>query len=280
MSPAASETVVLSARVAAAFGVPREAHLLAGGFDRNTYRSGHVVLRRLGPDAVAEATWTAELFDRLHRLRSPDFRVPRPLRGAGGSWIVDGWTAETFLEGRAARRSDAPALVAAIQAFHAAIAHEPYPDFRRKPVRPPNPWDRADGWAWGELPVPVDPRLVAPLTRLARVRRPLPPLREQLIHGDLNPDNTLIAPGEPPAIIDMTPYWRPAGFAAAVAAYWLGPYRGDEHVLAHFEGVPHFDQLLVRAALRMLLTFRDLSDVGDVDQYAPAIDIICRRLSA
>jgi hypothetical protein len=128
--------------------------------------------------------------------------------------------------------------------------------------------------------VPVDPRLVAPLTRLARVRRPLPPLREQLIHGDLNPDNTLIAPGEPPAIIDMTPYWRPAGFAAAVAAYWLGPYRGDEHVLAHFEGVPHFDQLLVRAALRMLLTFRDLSDVGDVDQYAPAIDIICRRLSA
>jgi hypothetical protein len=72
----------------------------------------------------------------------------------------------------------------------------------------------------------------------------------------------------------MMPYWRPAGYGAAVAAYWLGPYRGDDAVLEHFAHVPRFPQLLVRAALRMLLTFRDLTDVGDVEQYRPAIDVI------
>ncbi|MDQ3701527.1 MAG: hypothetical protein M3442_11500, partial [Chloroflexota bacterium] len=101
--------------------------------------------------------------------------------------------------------------------------------------------------------------------------------QSQVIPGDLNPDNLLIGPegaGLAPGIIDMTPYWRPAGYAAAVAAYWLGPYRGRADVLRHFAHVPHFPQLLVRAALRMLLTFRDLRDVGNVEQYRPAIDVI------
>jgi hypothetical protein len=30
----------------------------------------------------------------------------------------------------------------------------------------------------------------------------------------------------------------------------------------------------VRTALRMLLTFRSLMDVGNLDQYAPAIEVI------
>jgi hypothetical protein len=51
----------------------------------------------------------------------------------------------------------------------------------------------------------------------------------------------------------MAPYWRPAGFALAVLAYWLGPAVGDSAVLAAFEAVPEFDQLLVRAALRSVL---------------------------
>lgn len=39
----------------------------------------------------------------------------------------------------------------------------------------------------------------------------VPGLRDQVIHGDLNYHNILIAPpgsGLPPAFIDMGPYWR------------------------------------------------------------------------
>ena len=268
-------TILLDPEVADAFGVGRAATLLPDGLDQRTFRSGNVVLRRLGERAEEEARWTAELFSRITQR---GFRVPTPIRAPNGEWLIRGWTAETFLEGRPAKPSDAPQVAAAIDAFHQALAGEPVPAFRTG-IAEPNPWDRADDWAWGELPTPIDPRLIEPLGRLAALRRPLPELPHQLIHGDLNPDNILIAPdgsGLPPGIIDMTPYWRPAGYAAAVAAYWLGPYRGNAAVLEHFAHVPHFAQLLVRAALRMLLTFRDLKDVGDVEQYRPAIGVIER----
>jgi uncharacterized protein (TIGR02569 family) len=271
----AQTTSLLDPQVADAFRVGREATLLPDGLDQRTFRSGGVVLRRLGEGAEEEARWTAELFSRIEQR---GFRVPTPIRARSGEWLVRGWTAETFLEGRPAGPADAPQVAAAVDAFHRALAGEPLPAFRTG-IGDPNPWDRADAWAWGELPTPVDPRLTEPLARLAAVRGPLPALAHQLIHGDLNPDNILVGPegsGLAPGIIDMTPYWRPAGYAAAVAAYWLGPYRGDAAVLEPFAGVPHFPQLLVRAALRMLLTFRDLTDVGDAEQYRPAIDVITR----
>jgi uncharacterized protein (TIGR02569 family) len=269
------QTILLDPDVADAFGVDREATLLPDGLDRRTFRSGNVVLRRVGEGAEAEAEgrWTAELFGRIAQR---GFWVPTPIRAPSGERLVRGWTAEAFLEGRPARPSDAPQVAAAVDAFHRALEGEPLPAFRTS-IADPNPWDRADHWAWGELPTPIDPRLSELLARLAALRRPLPELPHQLIHGDLNPDNILIGPegsGLAPGIIDMTPYRRPAGYAAAVAAYWLGPYRGDAAVLEHFAHVPHFPQLLVRAALRMLLTFRDLKDVGDVEQYVPAIDVI------
>jgi uncharacterized protein (TIGR02569 family) len=273
----AQTTIRLHPEVAGAFGVDREATLLPAGLDQRTFRSGDVVLRRLGEGAEEEARWTAALFSRIEQR---GFRVPTPIRARNGGWLVRGWTAETFLAGRPAGAADAPQVAAGIDAFHRALVGAPLPAFRRG-IADPNPWDRADAWAWGELPAPIDPRLTEPLGRLAALRRPLPGLPHQLIHGDLNPDNILIGPkgsGLAPGIIDMTPYWRPAGYAAAVAAYWLGPYRGDAAVLDSFAPVPHFPQLLVRAALRMLLTFRDLRDVGDVEQYRPAIGVITRYL--
>jgi aminoglycoside phosphotransferase (APT) family kinase protein len=46
---------------------------------------------------------------------------------------------------------------------------------------------------------------------------PTPPGRPQLVHGDLT-GNVLFAPGQPAAVIDISPYWRPPSYAEAVVA--------------------------------------------------------------
>ena len=201
-------------------------------------------------------------------LRPRAQTAPREHGAVGGGRLVRG-----RVPGRPARPQDTPALVDAIAAFHELLAQEPLPAFRQR-AYPATMWDRADVWAWGDLPESLDSRVVEPLACLALLRRPLHGLPEQLIHGDLNPSNFIISPDAPPAIIDMTPYWRPAGFASAIAAYWLGPFRGDETILAHFEHIEGFDQLLVRAALRMLLTFRDPANVGDISREVAANEVI------
>lgn len=260
------------AAVLDAFGLREDAVLLPGGEGR-TYRSGDVVLRREDGAMIEEAEWLAALFERIE----PDgFRISRPLRTRDSGFIAHGeWSAWTYVEGKPAVAGDIPAIIPAVRRFHAALAASPRPvhlDERH------TPWDRADGWVWGELPASVPEPFREPLAQLASVRRPLHNLPHQLIHGDLNPENVLIAPGLPPAIIDFTPYWRPADFGVAVAAYWFGPYRGDATVLRQFTAIPQFDQLLVRAALRMLLTLVAFGTERGMDEYRTATAIVYRHV--
>ncbi len=60
--------------------------------------------------------------------------------------------------------------------------------------------------------------------------------------------------GQPPAVIDFSPYWRPAGFAVAVvvedALSWTD---ADEGVVELGLHIPEFHQLLIRATLRRIL---------------------------
>src|SRR5438552_43170 len=76
--------------------------------------------------------------------------------------------------------------------------------------RVPRPLRTAAGdWAAQD---PLAGQLRSLLAALRPVRLPA-----QLIHGDLG-GNVLLAAGEPPAVIDFSPYWRPAGLALAIAA--------------------------------------------------------------
>jgi Ser/Thr protein kinase RdoA (MazF antagonist) len=85
----------------------------------------------------------------------------------------------------------------------------------------------ADQVAWGDVAPPHMPEQIAGAVRaLILLCAPVTGLQNQVIHGDLKHHNILIAPGEAPAFIDFSPYWRPPEFAAAIAAYWLGPYHG------------------------------------------------------
>jgi uncharacterized protein (TIGR02569 family) len=259
------------ATVLDAFGVRGEVAPLPGGEERS-FRCGEVVLRCESEGDEGDAAWNAALFD---RIVEDGFRVPRPVPTRDGHWLAPGrWTAWTYVEGRPATRDDARAMADAITAFHRAISDAPYPahlDVRTSPYR------RADVAAFADLPPDVDPVLRRALDRLYAVRRPVPDLRDQVIHGDCNETNIRIAPGAPPAIIDMATYWRPAEFALAIGAFWLCAYRGDATTLQHFEHTREFDQMLVRACIRSLLVMDGFGYLEELPAYAPAIEIVASR---
>ena len=89
-----------------------------------------------------------------------------------------------------------------------------------------------------------------------------------MIHADLG-GNVLFHDTLAPAVIDVSPYWRPAAYADAIvvadAVAWSGA--GDELVerLLRAQG----DQLLLRAVL-----FRVATDPGEVEAYERVITLI------
>ena len=230
-----------------AFGASAAPELLPGG-QGTTYRAGELVLKPA--TTAAEAQWVAEVFSSLTGL---GFRVPRPVRASSGEWLAGGWCAWERIEGETAGPNGGcwPETLAACEAFHRALAHLPRPPFLDERV---DPWAVADRMAWGERPLELLPEFAPAGTRLAALLTPLE-LPFQMVHGDFTA-NILFAEGLPPAVIDFSPYWRPAGFAAAVIAVdaltWADLHPRD---LALFARLPGFEQLLVRAALRRFLEF-------------------------
>jgi hypothetical protein len=159
----------------------------------------------------------------LAAVRPVDVRIAKPVQTRGGSWRHAGWVATQWVEGnepdRAAMTVWADILEAA-RAFHRAVAHLPRPsclDERH------DPWAVADRGAWGEGPVHVHDAFTGTVRRLSAAVAPLG--SSQLVHGDLA-GNVLFAAGLAPAVIDLSPYWRPPEYAEGVlvadALCWHG----------------------------------------------------------
>ena len=70
-----------------------------------------------------------------------------------------------------------------------------------------------------------------------------------MVHGDLF-GNVLFAGSAPPAVVDITPYWRPPAWAAGVIAVDALAWGGAPiELLAEWDRWPHWPQLLRRALL-------------------------------
>ncbi len=224
----------------------------------------------------AEASWLAALADRVPQN---GFRLARPLRTSSGGWSAGGWGAWQRLEGEP--RSDRwEELLAAADALHATISSDAKPEFvdHRQ-----DRWRIADRIAWGDLG-PDDVSDVPDVVRLLSARRPVR-LPSQLIHGDLV-GNVLFAEGLAPAIIDLSLYWRPRGYSAALivgdALAWEGAAPSIVDLIAH---IPQWQQLLLRAvAFRVIVSElarraepwrNDLSD-----HYRPLVELTLGLLSA
>ncbi|WP_380163430.1 TIGR02569 family protein [Jannaschia sp. R86511] len=210
-----------------------------------TFAAGGLVLKRAGD--MAQAVWIAEVLD---TVRADDGRVIRPVRSRLGTWVVDGWSAWHWLDGE--HWSDAWDDVLEVSArFHRAVADVSWSPALAASHR----WAVADRVAWGEAGGDL-PQSVTPLLAL---RRPVD-LPCQLVHGDLG-GNVLFSDGQPPAVIDVSPYWRPAGYADAIvvadAVAWFGAGHDLVERLLRAQGI----QLLLRAVL-----FRVATD----PEFAPA----------
>jgi uncharacterized protein (TIGR02569 family) len=232
--------------VLAAYGLAGSPAPLDGGQGRTFVLDG--VVLQPAPSA-AEAEWTAELLDAI----VPDgFRVARPVPSRDGGWVVGGWCAFEEVPGTH-RLWDAhwPDAVEVSQRFHRALAGVARPGFL---AQRQSPLALADRVAWGEERLVLPEAIAAPVdglaTRMRPVRSPY-----QLVHGDLA-GNLLYADGLDPAVIDLSWYWRPAGYGTAMvvvdAVLWYG---AGTDLIAAATRVPELDQLLARA-----LTFRLVVD--------------------
>jgi uncharacterized protein (TIGR02569 family) len=135
-------------------------------------------------------------------------------------------------------------VLAVSRAFHRVLADLTRPSFLDHRE---DRWAVADRMAFGERPL-VAPPETAPLAEPLHARLEPIDLPSQVVHGDLS-GNVLFADGLAPAVIDLTPYWRPAAFAEAVvvvdAIVWGS---GDWSLLRRVD-----EQLVLRALLRRLL---------------------------
>lgn len=189
-----------------AFGVDEPPRPLSGGQGSSWVAGGLVVKPGAGPVHA----WLAEA---LADVVADGFRLAAPVRTVRGGWSYEGWTATRRLEGREPDHmgpSTVLDILAAGRAFHRAVAHLERPDCL---AARDDWWAVADRAAWGELVVHLRPEF-ADLGR--RLDRALGPLGEpQVVHADLT-GNVLFSPALPPAVIDISPFWRPPEYAEGI----------------------------------------------------------------
>ncbi|MBY6365939.1 TIGR02569 family protein [Rhodococcoides corynebacterioides] len=222
------------------------------------WRLGDVVLSPVADHA--RGAWSAKVRE---TLEVEGVRLARPVRSTDGRYVVSGWRADTYIEGAPEPRHDE--VVSLATRLHVATSALEKPRFLTQP--PVAPWSdvdvfvAADRAAWEPVPFrsaraggavePTSPdgvRSVELIGRLATLRRPVHE-PDQLVHGDLF-GTVLFDGARAPGLTDITPYWRPAAWAAAVvvvdAVSWGG---ADDGLVGRWEDQPEWPQMLLRAIM-------------------------------
>lgn len=240
------------------FAVPGPALPIAGGQGRSVVAGDLVLSPDRDPD-VQE--WLSPFLARLAvdmdtrpGRRPRDLRLAVPVPARDGSWVVEGWGASRYEPGAVAT-GELDVVLAAGRVLHAELA-----------VRIPTPpaavsrrqdrWATAERVAFGEAAAPAE--LAERVADLVDALAPLAPLAlpSQLVHADLA-GNVLLDPAGAPVVIDVSPAWRPARWAEAVAVL-DSVVRGDapRSVLSAYAAGAH-RQLLLRALVFRLLSEPD-----------------------
>jgi len=254
-----------------AFGASEPLERLKGG-QGQAVRSGNLVLKPARDDE--ETRWVAAFCE---RTQLEGFRLPRPVHSRSGRFVHGGWQAWECLEGE--HRNDRwPEAVEVCIRFHEQIAGIPRPNWLDR-TEPNNQWTVADRAAWDELGYEPHPSVAPLVSRLRRCLRHVD-APSQLIHGDFG-GNVLFSGSLPPAVIDLSLYWRPASFAVGVvvadAIVWEG---AETDLIDAASGIPDFEQFLARAELRRILEIdtaqrlRGWDVLGELDAHLPFVELL------
>jgi len=201
--------------------------------------------------------------DGLDQVRELGFRLAAPCRTRDGAFDSQGWSATKWVVGAEPDYSRAEIwrdIIVAGRAFHRAVAGITRPGFvdARQDW-----WARGDRAAWGERDVEFRAEFAGVAVRL---RKALGPLGEpQLVHADLT-QNVLFAPGLAPAIIDLSPYWRPSAYAEGVVVADALCWHGADASLLDLVGVSV--PAVARALLFRMATTNERDDLPDVRDEA------------
>jgi uncharacterized protein (TIGR02569 family) len=209
----------------------------------------------------ARAAWSARVRETLF---VDGVRLARPVRSTDGRYVVSGWRADTFVAGQPEPRHDE--VVSAAVRLHEATGKLERPRFLSQgPAAAPwadvDVFIAADRAAWEERPlqaVPAAARAASPtadgqrsvelINQLAGLRRPTKS-PNQLVDGDLY-GTVLFAGAAAPGITDITPYWRPASWAAGVVVVdALSWGEADEGLIERWNALPEWPQMLLRALM-------------------------------
>ena len=210
----------------------------------STGRIGRSLSCQPVPDRLKQVSQLYQVA-RIHSAGS-ELRLSLPIRSRSGNLVVDGWTAFPYLVGehQPGRWLE---LARIARDFAALFTNAERPDFIDMRT---HAWARADRFAWGE---DDGPPIAAPyVADLVSARRQVfDPAG--IIHGDLT-GNVLFDPALPPAVIDLTVYWRPVNYSIAVIAADAVCFEGAP--LSLFETISptsDFPQYLIRALLFRLV---------------------------
>jgi uncharacterized protein (TIGR02569 family) len=244
--------------VLAAFGLTGVRPVPLGSSWEGGWRCGEVVLSMVADHA--RAAWSAKVRETLF---VDGVRLARPVRSTDGRYVVAGWRADTFVAGTPEPRHDE--VVSSAVRLHEATAKLERPRFLTQP--PVAPWAdvdvfiAADRAAWEERPLHSLPpgarvapgsadgqRSIELINQLAALRRATKS-PSQLVHGDLY-GTVLFAGTAAPGITDITPYWRPASWAAGVVVVdALSWGEADDGLIERWSPLPEWPQMLLRALM-------------------------------
>jgi uncharacterized protein (TIGR02569 family) len=237
------------AKVLRAFGV--DSPLPLPGGQGTSWRAGGLVLKPEGDPAYE---WLAH---ELSNLQPEGVRISAPVPTVHGEWVCDGWSAKQWVEGshpdyrQPSTWSD---IIQAGRSFHRMVRHLPRPDSLTTRT---GPWATADRVAWGDRPSRLHQEFAEVARVLKSASRPLGP--SQIVHGDLT-GNVLFAPAAPPAVIDISPYWRPPEYAEGVVMADALCWHGASASLLQEVGVSV--TAVARALLFRLVTTNELMVAG------------------
>jgi Ser/Thr protein kinase RdoA (MazF antagonist) len=141
--------------------------------------------------AAAAVLWLVNI---QQIVRQSGFAVPELIESREGKFVEEGWTCETYVEGRPFTPDEVPAILPLVSQFHIATAD--------LPQRPGFLSSRAllKEVSGGDVDLNAMPTDL--VTRCRKAWRAVSERQEAVIHGDLNAGNLIRCPDGRTALLD------------------------------------------------------------------------------